>query len=87
MEKLLNKLPHIISVVNLGQRENGVFEFSLEAENQFDLRRPLFERLAERKWPLLGLKSSELTLEEVFLTLVDDTNNKFKFSKKKGADR
>ncbi len=87
VEKLLNKLPHIISVVNLGQRENGVFEFSLEAENQFDLRRPLFERLAERKWPLLGLKSSELTLEEVFLTLVDDTNNKFKFSKKKGADR
>jgi hypothetical protein len=30
------------------------------------------ERLAERKWPLMSLRSSELTLEEVFINMTND---------------
>ena len=73
VEKLMKKLPNILSVVDLGEREPGAHEFALEAVHSFDLRRPLFDRLAERRWPLLSLRSAELTLEEVFLSLVNET--------------
>lgn len=87
VEKLMKRLPHIISVDFLGEREPGVYEFSLEAENQFDLRRPLFERLAEKNWPLLGLRSKELTLEQVFLSLVNDEGAKYFKNKKKNLGK
>ena len=71
-EKLLRRLPKIVSIVPLGEKEPGVWEFSIEAEQGTDPRRALFERLAERKWPLMSLRSSELTLEEVFINMTND---------------
>ena len=59
----------------LGQKEEGVFEFSLEAEPGADIRRELFKRLSERSYPLLGLKTTELTLEDIFLQLTQDGGN------------
>jgi ABC-2 type transport system ATP-binding protein len=38
------------------------------------VRREVFKRLSERGWAILGLKSSELSLEDVFLQLTDDNN-------------
>ena len=32
-----------------------------------DIRRDLFDRLAARKWALMGLRSMEMTLEEIFI--------------------
>jgi len=73
VEKLLRRLPKVVTVINLGEREPGVFEFSVEAEQGADPRRVLFERLAERGWPILALRSTDLTLEEVFISLTNDT--------------
>ena len=36
------------------------------------MRREIFNRLSNRSFPLLGMKTSEMTLEDVFLTLIDD---------------
>lgn len=86
VEKLLLKLPKMVSMVNLGEREAGVFEYSIETESNTDVRRQLFERLAERGWPLLGLRSTELTLEEVFLELTHSNNTgRIQFKSKKKA--
>ena len=41
-----------------------------------DIRRDLFTRLASRNYPLLGLKTTELTLEDIFLQLTADSSNK-----------
>ncbi len=41
----------------------------MESEENTDLRREIFKRLAERNWPLLGEKSTELSLEDIFLRL------------------
>ena len=67
--KLLSKLPQMLRVDRLGVREGGVYDYTLEAEPGADVRRELFKRLAERNWPLIGLKSSELSLEDIFLQL------------------
>ena len=70
--KLLSKIPGMLSVSELGVREDGVYDFSVEAEKGMDIRREIFKRLAERSWPILGMRSSELSLEDIFLQLVDD---------------
>jgi ABC-2 type transport system ATP-binding protein len=72
--KLLVKIPDMIRVDKLGLREGKVYDFTLEAEPGTDVRREVFKRLAERGWAILGLKSSELSLEDVFLQLTDDNN-------------
>ena len=73
VQKLLAKIPGMLEVSVLGQRENGdVYDLSLEAEKGLDIRREVFKRLAERGWPLLGMRSSELSLEDIFLQLTAD---------------
>ncbi len=70
--ELLVKLPRMLRVDKLGAREKDTFDFTLEAEPGADVRRELFSRLAELNWPLLGLRGSELSLEDIFLQLTDD---------------
>mgnify|MGYP005759099673 CR=1 FL=1 len=73
--KLVSTIPGMKEAQTLGQKEEGVFEFSLEAEPGADIRRELFKRLSERSYPLLGLKTTELTLEDIFLQLTQDGVN------------
>lgn len=73
--KILTGISGMKEVNSYGQKENGVFEYSLEAEPGTDIRRELFNRLADRNYPLLGLKTTELTLEDIFLRLTSDGSN------------
>ena len=75
--KLLAKIPGMQEVSFVGERENGqAFDFSLEADKGLDIRREVFKRLAERDWTLLGMRSTELSLEDIFLQLTaDDSGN------------
>ena len=73
--KILTSISGMKEVDSYGQKENGVFEYSLEAEPGTDIRRELFNRLADRNYPLLGLKITELTLEDIFLRLTSDGSN------------
>lgn len=70
--KSLQAITGMHQVQTLGKRESGVYEYQIEAEENVDIRREIFKRLAERNWPLLGIRSSELTLEEIFLQLTKD---------------
>lgn len=65
----LQELPHVKEVVGFGEKEPGVFEFSVEGELDVDLRRDLFFMATRGGWPILSLKTNDLTLEEVFLQL------------------
>lgn len=62
-------LEHIEEVFSLGEKEKGVFEISIEGKAGYDLRRNLFALLTRKGWPLLALRNTDLTLEEVFLML------------------
>ncbi|MBQ8396254.1 MAG: ATP-binding cassette domain-containing protein, partial [Oscillospiraceae bacterium] len=67
--KIIQTIPGVETVVADMQREKGVWEYNIEATEGTDIRRDLFKRLASRNWYLLGLKSSELSLEDIFLKL------------------
>ena len=51
------------------EREPGVYEYELEAAPGHDIRRDLFRIVSANNWPMLSLRSAELTLEDVFLKI------------------
>lgn len=69
---LLSGIPSVNKVERLGSKEPGSFDFILEPESGVDVRRELFRRLSEAGFPLLELRGSELSLEEIFLRLTAD---------------
>lgn len=69
MLPLLSGVPGMKRVIPMGLREPEVYEFALEPEEGADVRAELFRRLAERNWPMVGLRSMEMSLEEIFIEL------------------
>ncbi len=79
--KVISAIPGVVSVLADMQREKGVWEYNIEAVEGTDIRRELNRRLAARNWYIMSLRSSELTLEDIFLRLtmgesVDEFINK-----------
>lgn len=66
----LISMPQITDVSTVGEKEPGVFEFTIESKQGSDVRRDLFEMASRNNWPLMGLRNNELTLEDVFLQLI-----------------
>ena len=54
------------------QAEPGTFDFLVEAKPNVDIRKPMFTALAKAGYPILQLKSMDLSLEDIFLKLVED---------------
>ena len=71
VQRLLTGIPGVQKVTYNGPREGTASEFTIEPQRGADVRRVLFERLADRHWPLLMLQPSEANLEQVFLRLTD----------------
>lgn len=68
------------------EREPGVYEYEIEAEEGVDIRRELSKRLAERDMPILMMRSADLALEDIFLKITMGEGVDFK-SKSKKPDR
>ena len=67
--KLIKTIPGVETVIVNTEIEKGVWEYRIEAGEGNDIRRELFKRLAQRNWYLLSSKSTELSLEDIFLKL------------------
>ncbi len=80
---LLSRIPGVRHVNAMGEKEPGAFDYALIPEAGSDVRREVFLRLAERGWVMLGMRSMQKTLEEIFITLTGSgTANK---TEKEGA--
>lgn len=73
--KLLSSVKGVAKVTSLGSKEKGSCDFNIDPIESYDVRREIFSRLAERQWPLLELKTNELSLEQIFLRLTDASDN------------
>ena len=69
VKTLIGGIGGVREITVLGEKEPGVNEYLITPEPNADIRRELFTRLAGRSWPLLGLKSAEMTLEDIFVML------------------
>ncbi len=87
VQALLGRVPGVQNVTPLGEKEPGVFEFALDPAEGSDFRRDMFDRLAARKWPLMGMKSMEMTLEEIFIALTRENVPHGMSKSKKGGKK
>ncbi len=69
IKKLLTSVSDIERVFIGRQIDEKVYEYHIEAKEGADVRRDVFKKLASRNYPILMMRSNELSLEEVFLKL------------------
>ncbi len=60
----------------LGVKEAGTFDYLVEAEPTTDIRATMFFALAEKKFPILSMQNTDITLEEIFLELTKTQGNR-----------
>lgn len=51
------------------EREKGVYEYELDADEDIDLRREVSELIRKNNWTVLLMKTTEMTLEDIFLKI------------------
>lgn len=83
--KTIKGISGVVSVTADMEREKGVYDYEIETKEDVDIRRELFKRVAARNWIILGLKTSEMTLEDIFLKITMDDN--FEIKTKKTSDK
>ncbi len=65
----IEAMEHVMDVYSIGEKEHGAYEFSVESAPDIDIRRDLFALMARNGWPILALRNTDLTLEDLFLQL------------------
>ncbi len=81
----ITAMENVVEVISFGEKEPGVYEYSIEGKEGADIRRNLFALLTRKGWPMLSLRNTDLTLEELFLQLTSGSDTGRKKSERKGA--
>lgn len=84
--KMVKGIGGVVSVVADMEREKDIFDYEIETREDADIRRELFKRVAARNWVILGLKTSEMTLEDIFLKITMGDNVVIKTKKAENTD-
>ena len=50
----------------------------MESTPNIDIRKNLFRALADKGWPMLGMEPVGMELEDVFMRLINSTNENIK---------
>ena len=57
------------------EREKGIYDYDVEADEKVDIRRSLNDLCREKGWNILMLQLSDLTLEDIFLKITMGEND------------
>ncbi len=68
---MLRSKPGIVYAELMQGRDGDAYTFNIESEVGVDIRKSLFYSLAEKGWPLVGIEAIGMSLEEVFVAIVD----------------
>ena len=75
----------------LAARDGEAYVYHIESAKGVDIRKSLFYALSAKNWPLIGLETLGINLEDIFITVVDQTDesitNKKQQKGKKGRSR
>ena len=55
----------------LAERDGEAYTYMIESEYGVDVRKKLFYSMAERGWAIIGLEALGMSLEDIFITVVD----------------
>lgn len=68
---VLRNIPGIVYAEALAERDGDAVSYMIECAPGADVRKKLFFTMAERGWPLVGLEAMGLSLEDIFINVVD----------------
>ncbi len=84
---MLKAKPGIVHAELLSQRDGDAYSYMIESEVGIDIRKSLFYTLAEKKWPLVGMEALGMNLEDIFITIVDQTAGKARYERRDSKSR
>ena len=58
----------------IGTKEPDTFDFLVESDRKTDIRPALFTRMAKQDMPIMMMKPMDMTLEDIFLQLTQDSD-------------
>ncbi len=67
----LRGIPGITYVETLAERDGDAYSYLIECAPGSDVRKKLFYTLAERSWPMIGMEALGMNLEDIFISVVD----------------
>ena len=70
---VLKSIPGVIYAELMPERDGDACIYTIESEVGTDVRKRLFAVLAEKNWPMVGLEALGMSLEDIFITIVDDS--------------
>ena len=70
----LKSIQGIIYAEALAERDGDAVTYMIESATGIDIRKKLFFTLAEKGWALIGLEALGLSLEDIFITVVDKSD-------------
>lgn len=71
---MLKSKPGIIYAEQLSTRDGEAYVYNIESEADVDIRKSLFYTLSEKNWPLVGMEPLGMSLEDIFVAIVDQTD-------------
>ena len=69
----LRDMQGVVYAEALAERDGDATTYLIESAAGVDIRKKLFFTLADRGWALIGLEALGLSLEDIFITVVDKT--------------
>lgn len=75
LTKKLKAIPGVKNVTLVREYTNNSVEFNVEPLAGYDIRKSIFEMACNNNSAILKMASNELTLEDIFLRLTDETYN------------
>lgn len=73
---MLREKSGIVYAEALAERDGDAYTYMIESGVGVDIRKSLFYTLAEKNWPLIGMEALGMSLEDIFISIVDKSEEK-----------
>ncbi len=64
----------IVYAETLGERDGDAYTYAIESAPGLDIRKSLFFMLAEKGWAMIGLEAVGMSIEDIFISIVDQSS-------------
>jgi len=68
---MLRSMSGVTYAEALAERDGDSYTYMIETDAGVDIRKKLFYQLAERSWPMIGMEALGMSLEDIFISVVD----------------
>lgn len=85
---MLKSKSGIVYAECLPERDGEAYTYAIESSPGIDIRKSLFFSLAEKGWAMIGLEAVGMSIEDIFISIVDSASEvKTKYDTKKRRSR